>query len=99
MHCPLCGFEYDESALTCSTRCPMAAVQGCNLICCPNCGYQMVDERKSGIARLLRRIFPGAAPRGGPASGPGGARGSGAGSDPGSAGGPLRIAPYRRGQP
>jgi hypothetical protein len=35
----------------------MAAVQGCNLLCCPNCGYQMVDERKSGLAQLLRRAL------------------------------------------
>jgi hypothetical protein len=35
----------------------MAAIQGCHLVCCPNCGYQMVDESKSGIARLLRRLL------------------------------------------
>jgi hypothetical protein len=34
----------------------MAAVQGCRLVCCPNCGYQMVDERKSGAVQLLRRL-------------------------------------------
>lgn len=88
MRCPLCGYDYDENALTCSTRCPMAAVQGCNLLCCPNCGYQMVDERKSGIARLLRKLFR---PKAGAAPPVGGA-GSGAS-------GPLRIAPYRKGQP
>ena len=57
MNCPLCGFEFDETALTCASACPMAAVQGCNLVCCPNCGYQMVDERKSGLAQLLRRAL------------------------------------------
>lgn len=55
--CPLCGFAYDETALTCLAACPIAAVHGCNLLCCPNCGYQMVDERKSGLARLLRRTL------------------------------------------
>jgi len=35
----------------------MAAVQGCNLLCCPNCGYQMVDERKSGLAQWLRKAL------------------------------------------
>lgn len=54
MICPLCGFHFDESARTCQAGCPLAAVQGCQLICCPNCGYQMVDEAKSGLARLLR---------------------------------------------
>jgi primosomal protein N' len=86
MHCPLCGFDYDESAMDCASRCPMAKVQGCNLLCCPNCGYQMVDERKSGIAKLLRRLFPGAAPRGGA-------------SGPGAGGTPLQIARYQKGQP
>jgi len=43
--------------MTCASACPMAAVQGCNLVCCPNCGYQMVDERKSGLAQLLRRAL------------------------------------------
>jgi predicted Zn-ribbon and HTH transcriptional regulator len=57
MNCPLCGFEFDETAMTCASACPMAAVQGCNLLCCPNCGYQMVDERKSGLAQLLRRAL------------------------------------------
>ena len=56
MLCPLCGCEFDETDHSCVTSCPMASIQGCNLICCPNCGYQMVDESKSGIAKLLRRL-------------------------------------------
>jgi hypothetical protein len=55
--CPLCGYEFNETALTCVAICPMAALQGCSLICCPNCGYQMVDERKSKLAQALRRIL------------------------------------------
>jgi hypothetical protein len=55
--CPLCSFEFDESAMMCVAACPLAAVQGCNILCCPNCGYQMVDERKSRMARLLRRAL------------------------------------------
>ena len=57
MNCPLCGYAFDEKALTCYTGCPMAAVQGCSLLCCPNCGYQMVDERKSGLAQWLRKAL------------------------------------------
>jgi Fe2+ transport system protein FeoA len=30
------------------------------LICCPNCGYQVVDESKSGVVRALRKLWPGA---------------------------------------
>ncbi len=55
MICPLCGFEYDETALDCHAACPMA--QGCAIVCCPNCGYQSVDESKSALAKLLRRLL------------------------------------------
>ncbi len=58
MHCPLCGSEFDETDRSCAAKCPMASLQGCHLVCCPNCGYQMVDEKQSGIARLLRKILP-----------------------------------------
>jgi hypothetical protein len=35
----------------------MASLQGCHLLCCPNCGYQMVDESESFIVKLLRRTL------------------------------------------
>lgn len=57
MRCPLCASEFDETQLSCRAVCPMASLQGCHLLCCPNCGYQMVDERKSGLGRLLRRAW------------------------------------------
>ncbi len=65
MRCPLCSREFDEQDRSCLSKCPLASVQGCSLICCPHCGYQMVDERKSGIARLLRKLLPGRGPDGG----------------------------------
>ena len=52
--CALCGHEFDERALACHSQCPMA--QGCAIICCPNCGYQVGDEQKSGVAGLIRRM-------------------------------------------
>jgi uncharacterized C2H2 Zn-finger protein len=64
--CPLCGYVFDETALACQAGCPLASVQGCNLLCCPNCGYQMVDERKSALVRLLRRAWSAAAKRAAP---------------------------------
>jgi Fe2+ transport system protein FeoA len=30
----------------------------CSLICCPNCGYQVVDESKSIVAKVLHRLWP-----------------------------------------
>lgn len=56
MTCELCAYEFvpDES---CHTGCPMSS--GCTLICCPNCGYQAVDQERSILARTIERLFPG----------------------------------------
>lgn len=56
MRCRLCGYEFDATALACHGECPMGS--RCGLICCPNCGYQVVDESKSRLANLLRRVWP-----------------------------------------
>jgi Fe2+ transport system protein FeoA len=53
MQCPLCGHEFDDTDLSCHTSC--AFNKQCAIICCPNCGYQMVDESKSRIATFLKR--------------------------------------------
>jgi Fe2+ transport system protein FeoA len=55
MRCRLCGHTFDAAALACHDSCPLGT--RCSLICCPNCGYQVVDESRSGIARLLRRAL------------------------------------------
>jgi len=57
MICPLCGSTFDESRQDCESMCPLGKISHCNLVCCPHCGYEMVDERKSGVARLLRRVL------------------------------------------
>ncbi len=53
--CALCGYEFDERALACHSQCPMS--EGCAIICCPNCGYQAVDESKAWGVTLLRKAF------------------------------------------
>lgn len=55
MRCRLCGHVFDASALACHAGCPLGA--RCSLICCPNCGYQVVDESKSGLAKAIARWF------------------------------------------
>jgi Fe2+ transport system protein FeoA len=55
MQCPLCGFIFDETEMSCHASC--AFNKGCAIICCPNCGYQVTDESKSRLARLARRVF------------------------------------------
>jgi hypothetical protein len=54
-HCPLCGLVYDEKQRACHAACPLAS--GCASVCCPNCGYQIVDEDKSHLARWLKSFL------------------------------------------
>jgi hypothetical protein len=54
MTCALCGYEVDGGALACYGKCPLAA--GCHVVCCPNCGYQTVDESRSGTVKMLRKL-------------------------------------------
>lgn len=55
--CPLCGCEFDATVLACHASC--AFNSQCAVICCPNCGYQMVDERRSVVANRVRRWLSG----------------------------------------
>lgn len=55
MHCPLCGFEFEPDRTGCSTSCPFGS--GCNLVCCPSCGYQGVDESRSRLASWAGRLI------------------------------------------
>ena len=67
MPCQLCHYEFDAKTMACHAGCPLGS--HCNLICCPNCGYQVVDASKSRLVKLLRRLWPSsgqtAAPRAG----------------------------------
>lgn len=51
--CALCGFKFDQRALACHSQCPLA--EGCAIICCPNCGYQVVDETRSRAVALVQK--------------------------------------------
>ncbi|MEW5987672.1 MAG: hypothetical protein AB1791_13650 [Chloroflexota bacterium] len=54
----MCGYEFDQTALSCHVECPLA--EGCAIICCPNCGYQVVDESKSSavaLAQKMQKVF------------------------------------------
>lgn len=54
MKCALCNYEFDQTSLACHTQCPLG--QNCSIICCPNCGYQTVDESKSIVAVLANKV-------------------------------------------
>lgn len=51
--CPLCGTGFDETALSCHSSCMFN--ERCAIICCPNCGYQVPDARRSVLAESVRR--------------------------------------------
>lgn len=53
--CPLCGHDFEAGAHAACQACPMH--RGCNLVCCPACGYQMVDARRSLAGRLAGSVF------------------------------------------
>jgi Fe2+ transport system protein FeoA len=61
VRCSLCGHGFEPAGLACHAECPLGP--RCGLICCPSCGYQVVDESRTLIGRLLRRRFPAAVPR------------------------------------
>jgi uncharacterized Zn finger protein len=45
MKCPLCGLEFDESEV--SKACSGCHIsRSCNLVRCPNCGYESPIEPK-----------------------------------------------------
>jgi len=52
--CPLCGHNFERTDAMCSA-CPMASSSGCNVVCCPNCGYSFSEESK--IVDWFRRKF------------------------------------------
>ncbi len=55
--CPLCGYEFTKSGMEHECKhCPMG---GCDLICCPNCNYQFVEDSKivRGIREGMRKIL------------------------------------------
>lgn len=41
--------------MACHSACPLGA--HCNLICCPNCGYQVVDAAKTRLGGWLSRAL------------------------------------------
>lgn len=40
--CPLCGNEFGMGSATACQSCPMGG--SCNMIKCPNCGYEFIPE-------------------------------------------------------
>lgn len=54
--CSMCGGRFDPDQHLACQACPMNS--GCDLVCCPHCGYQTVDPGRSKIVRLVRLFSP-----------------------------------------
>jgi hypothetical protein len=50
IECSLCGYSYNPEQHIACQSCPVHS--NCNLVCCPECGYQTVDPQGSLLVRL-----------------------------------------------
>lgn len=50
IECGLCGYCFNPDQHVACRNCPLHS--NCNLVCCPVCGYQMVDPQGSLLVRL-----------------------------------------------
>jgi uncharacterized C2H2 Zn-finger protein len=53
LRCPLCGKEFVESEMKCTSGCLLS--KNCNLLCCPNCGYTFKEQ--SAIVDFLKTFW------------------------------------------
>jgi len=53
--CTMCGHVFDPAEYTSCAGCPLQ--KGCQLVCCPVCGFEMVDPQQSVLARLVMNFL------------------------------------------
>lgn len=56
IQCPMCGQQYASEEHQGCKSCPIQ--NNCTLVCCPACGYQTVNVRKSRFARFVQMLLP-----------------------------------------
>ena len=61
INCSMCGHTFDPLLHLACQNCPLK--KGCNLVCCPQCGYEMVDVQQSKLARLAARFIAAPQPK------------------------------------
>lgn len=49
--CPMCGHTFDPDLHATCAACPLK--KGCQLVCCPACGFETVNPQHSVLARLV----------------------------------------------
>jgi len=58
--CSMCGYRFDPQAHLACQACPVS--RGCQVVCCPSCGYQWADPNSSVLARFAARWLTPAEP-------------------------------------
>ena len=53
--CPMSGHRFDPAAHSSCGSCPLQ--RGCDMVCCPACGYNTVDVGGSRLARLAEALL------------------------------------------
>lgn len=53
--CSMCGHTFDPVMHRGCAACPLQS--GCQLACCPKCGFETVDPNQSILARAAARLF------------------------------------------
>ncbi|MBE0408597.1 MAG: hypothetical protein IBX69_02570 [Anaerolineales bacterium] len=54
MTCALCGHVFDPQEHASCPACPLQSA--CSSVCCPQCGYQTVNEDKSALLNLIGKL-------------------------------------------
>lgn len=55
LRCSMCGYDFDPTDLACHSSCPLGG--GCMVICCPRCGYSMVNPERSTALAWFKRLW------------------------------------------
>lgn len=53
--CSMCGFRFDPEEHPACDSCPLHSA--CVTACCPRCGTTNINPQRSGLARLVKRLF------------------------------------------
>ena len=51
--CPMCGHRFDASEHLACRACPLN--KDCSLLCCPACGFELINVEKSRLAQWVSR--------------------------------------------
>jgi rubredoxin len=53
--CSMCGHTFNPQGHTTCSACPVK--KGCQLVCCPACGFETIDPQQSTLARLVMNFI------------------------------------------